>query len=321
MHSLTSHRGPPPNRAAIAARPARGADLGRGGLRYLYLRRVVGTALGAMGFATSMRLGRRLARGVWELEGPARRQAEQRIAAAQEALGLPSGEPAELGRACFEHVAMFWIETLFARRRLRPTTWSRCVRLPDEKDLRAVCDSDTPAIFVTGYLGHPGAGAFVLGQLCRPLYVLVDVLTHPVLRAWQADLYHQPHVRLISRRRSLVELPAVLEAGGKVMLVGHQPRADDTGAETTLAGRKGDAVTFLGRRQQVHQTVRLLSQRYHAPVIVFGCFRNSDRFDFTLRLAGRLEPTAADLSQQTTSLLQSLILTHPEQYLWTLRST
>ncbi|UCG33378.1 MAG: hypothetical protein JSU68_01860 [Phycisphaerales bacterium] len=286
-------------------------------LRFVYLRRVVGTALHAVGFEAALRLARALARGVYDLYGPARRRAEQRIVAAQTALAAPPGEPAELVRLCYENIAAFWIETLFFRRRMRPSTWRRCVRIDREPDLLDVCHGPSPAIFVTGYLGHPGVGAFVLGQLCRPVHVLVDLLAQPVLRTWQADMYGQPHVRLIGRSESLTKLPAILESGGKIVLVGEAFRDEPT-SDVPPRRPKGDAVRFLGRAHRAYQTVRLLSQRYSAPVVPFACTREPWRFEFTLRFGQRIEPAAPDVSQQLIAALESFILAHPTQYLWTL---
>jgi lauroyl/myristoyl acyltransferase len=307
----------PPRQTAV--RPARRVPFTEA-LRYVYLRRVVGTALHAVGFDMALLLARALARGIYDLHGPARRRSEQRIAAAHAALAVPPGEPAELVRVCYENIAAFWIETLFFRRRLRPSNWPCRVRIAGEHELLDVCRGSSPAIFVTGYLGHPGVGAFVLGQLCRPVHVLVDVLAQPVLRTWQADMYGQPNVRLIGRHESLTKLPAVLESGGKIMLIGEAFRAEPT-SDIRTRRAKGDPVRFLGRPRRAYQTVRLLGRRYHAPVIPFACTRDSYGFEFTLRLGRRIEPAAPDVSQRMIASLESFILTHPTQYLWTLADT
>jgi lauroyl/myristoyl acyltransferase len=210
--------------------------------------------------------------------------------------------------SCYENIARFWIETLFASRRLRTSDWRRFVAVENEPELRSFCSRRAPGILVTGYVGQPGLGAFVLGQFCRPIHVLVDVLAHPVLRAWQADTYRQPNVCLIPRPGALSTLTAVLEAGGKIMIIAEQSRP----------GCKGDTVTFLGRERCIYQTVRVLSRRYHAPVLPFACFRTGVPFGFVLRCAEPVDPAVPDVSQRTLTALQSLILSHPEQYLWTL---
>lgn len=286
-------------------------------LRFIYLRRVVGTALHTVGLETALRLARSLARGVYDLHGPARRRAEQRVVAAQTALAEPPGEPPRLVRLCYENIAAFWVETLFFRRRLRPSTWCRCVRIDGGADLLDICRGPSPAIFVTGYLGHPGVGAFVLGQLCRPVYVLVDLLAQPVLRTWQADMYRQHNVHVVGRYESLSKLPAVLESGGKIALMGEAFR-DEPAPGARVRRAKGDPVNFLGQPRRAYQTVRLLSQRYCAPVIPFVCTRNSCLFEFTLRLRQRIEPAVPDVSQRMIASLESFILAHPTQYLWTL---
>ena len=130
-------------------------------------------------------------------------------------------------------------------------------------------------------------------------------------------MYSQPNVHLVGRSESLTTLPAVLESGGKIMLIGEAFRDQPT-SDVLPRRPKGDAVSFLGRPRRAYPTVRLLSQRYNAPVIPFACTRDSYRFEFTLRLGQRIEPAAPDVCQQMIAALESFILGHPAQYLWTL---
>ena len=80
-------------------------------------------------------------------------------------------------------------------------------------------------IFVTGFLGHPGVGTFALGQMSRPVHALIAELDQPAWRAWQQELCTAGQVRLIRVEESLRRLPEVLEAGGKVVLIGEHARA------------------------------------------------------------------------------------------------
>ena len=276
------------------------------GLRYWYLRRVVGTAIGALGPAGARRVAEWLARGAWELTGPGRTRAERRI---REAIrgGLPLGaEPARISRSCYEHVGRFCAETLFFRRRIGAGNWRQVVHVEDEGSIRASCEARRPAIFVTGYAGNPGVCAFALGQLCRPIYVLAEMLSHPFLRAWQRDLCAASGVRLIPRDRARTELPAVLERGGKVLLIGEHFRGDG----------RGDVVRFLGRRLRCHQTVRVLSRGFDAPVTVFSCHRNGTGSSFSLRADGTVPPGDADVSGSVMALLEDVVVRDPGQFLW-----
>lgn len=277
------------------------------GVRYWYLRRVVGTMLGAIGFGPSTRVARWLGRGLWDLRVPARDRAERRIEAVR-CGGVPHfAEPSVLSRSCFEHIGRFWIETLFSQRKLTGS-WRRVIQIEKQSELALASADSGPAIFVTGWLGHPGVAAFALGQLCRPIHVPIDWALHPALRVWQADLYRRRNVRLVSRERALPGVSHVLEAGGKVMFVGEHVRADG----------RGDEVTFLGRSLRCHQTVRLLSRRFEAPVHVVACPRRGEKFGFRLRYGGVVRPDEENITQAWMSRYEALILEDPEQYLWTL---
>jgi lauroyl/myristoyl acyltransferase len=274
-------------------------------LRTVYLRRVVGTILEAAGLEVAQGAARLLARGVWELEGPGRRRAEERLARALTGR-LSEAERDRLVQACYEHVGMCWVEALFARRRLRERSWRRVVRLDEEERWKEICGADAPVIFVTGFLGHPGVGAYALGQMSRPVHALIAELDQPAWRAWQQELYTAGQVRLIRTEESLRRLPEVLEAGGKVVLIGEHART----------GGKGVEVDYLGRRQRCYSTVEVLARRYAARVVVFGCLRLSPDYEFALKLAAVIEPDTPSLTQAYMSALERLIRAAPEQYMW-----
>ncbi len=117
-------------------------------IRHVYLRRVVGTLLGALGIEAATGLARWLARGVSDLNTAGRRRAEARL---RDAPGSAASD-AEISAtvaAMYDNVARFWIEALFARRLLRDASWRRFVRLEQEASLRALAEANRGCLLAT----------------------------------------------------------------------------------------------------------------------------------------------------------------------------
>jgi lauroyl/myristoyl acyltransferase len=290
--------------------------LDRAALRLIYLRRVVVTLANTIGPQRSLAIARWLARGVFDLSPPARQRAEANIALA---FGdeLTVKERGRLTRRMFENFASFWVEAFVARRKLRPGAWRKVVQFDDEPFLRRIAESRRGALFVTAYFGNFAIGAYALGQLCRPLYVVIDELEHPVLKSWQQDLYRQPNIELLPRegaRRSLADL---LSAGEKVLLVGEHLRPRGKAIE----------VRYLGAIRRCYPTIGLLAGGCDVPVVVVGTRRLEGAFRFSI--SSRLAVDPRDLRDdgepdlipiitlRCMQTMETMIRQWPEQYLWT----
>jgi len=250
-------------------------------LRYAYLRRVVGTGLQAVGLDASLRLATGLARRVFNLDTLGRRRAQDRVAAA---LGRTTNDEAVVATVAsmYEHVGRFWIEALFARRLLKPTSWRKRIRVHDAEALLAARQKGRGCLLATAYCGNPAAGILALGRLLRPVHVLVDFLAQPYLRAWQDELYADRDVRPIDRAAAARELPNVLQDGGTVVLI----------AEHERRRGKGVPVDFLGRRMRCYPTVARLARLFEVPVGAFTCRRDRRAMSFQLSFHVWIEPRA-----------------------------
>jgi len=286
--------------------------LDRASLRYLYLRRVIGTAAGCCGPRLAGAAARWLARGVFDLSPPARHVAARRVA---QAYGSRFSESQRDGLvlASFEHFASFWAEAIFARRKLAAAGWRSHVGLTRADDLRELAGGRRGVIFVTAYLGNPAVGAYVLAQLARPLYVVVDWAAQPLLRRWQVELYRQPNLVPLTRAAAAHSAERILAEGGKLFLIG----------EHTRPGRSGPLVSFLGARRCFYPTVALLACRCRVPVAVVTCRRLSHHFCFELEPAGTIEPPGPhhpdpvmEVTRGYVAAMERSILQWPQQYYW-----
>jgi len=278
-------------------------------LRFKYLRRVVGPALRLMGIGVGDRMARRLGRGVFELQTPARRYAEARL---RDLLG-PAADIRDVERIIrdmYEHTGRFWIESLHASRKLRDPLWRRHIAIQDENALTDLALSPRGCILATGAFGHVGVLACALGRIFRPVHVIVDTLIHPALTAWQRDMYNHPLVRPIDRGQAGRAVPRLLESGRAVLMLCDTERRRGRAVETP----------FLGRTLRCYPTLGRLSHWYDVPVAIVTCTRRETPFTFDLRLSGAIDFRACASEEgvvhEAMAELERAIVRSPEQYLW-----
>lgn len=282
-------------------------------LRHVYLRRVVGTAAGALGFHHTARVGRFLGEAVHGLNTLSRRRAEARIIAA---LGnsSDSAQARAIVRNMYANWGRFWAEALFIPRLLRETSWRKFVSISsdDESTLTQLTSRPRGCIFAAGYFGNPAVLADVLGRFARPIHVVVDFHAQPQLRRWQTELYSRPYVRPIERAAAASLVPGILANGGSVLLIAEHER------------RKGRSVTcdYLGSRINAYPTIARLSRALDVPVAVVSCRRSGNTFSFSVKSHEVLSPQdMQDDALGTRRMLKQLenaALAAPEQYLWSM---
>ncbi len=281
-------------------------------LRYLYLRRVVGTMFSMLGVGLGESLARRMARRVYDLNTAGRRLAEGRIRAA---FGEDScrEDIARITAEMYAHIGRFWIEALHAQRRLGRSSWQQYVDVKEESAFRSLSDGKRGCVLATGYFGNPAVGALALGRIFRPLHVIVDTFVHPYLRAWQRDIFASRWLRPIDRRDAASAVPRVLGDGGALMMICEHERPHGRGVRTE----------FLGRSLNCYPTLGRLAKWYDVPIGVFTCRRGGQPFSFSLELDACVEHDPSDLTEEgvvrrVMSHLEAAVMRHPEQYLWSL---
>ncbi len=281
-------------------------------MRHVYLRRIVAPLCGALGFEATHFLARKLAARVRELDPPGRRRAAGRIASAIPGASVTRVE--SLVEQLYDHQGRFWAEALFARRLLRDRSWRRFVDVRDEDALRFHAASG--CILTTAYFGNPAVAALALGQILRPVYVIVDVFREPTLRGWQRELYSHPWIRPIERRDASAVVPSILRGGGAVLMIAEHERKRGRAVE----------VDFLGSRLRCYPTLGRLSRWFDVPVAVVTCRRLETPFRFELNLHDTFRfrsggQDEAEIVAGVMATLENAILgSDPGQYLWSVET-
>ncbi len=281
-------------------------------VRHLYLRRIVGPTFQALGPTAADQFARWMGSRVCRLNTAGRQIAEERL---RDALG-PEATPERLAAivsAMYEHIGRFWTESLFLRRHVRESSWRRVVSVDGEASLRSLAEARRGCVLATAYFGNPAAAACALGQLFRPVHVVVDYLAQPALASWQREIYSMRWVHAIDRRGAATEVPRILTSGGAVLLIAEHER------------RRGPAITvpFLGRLARCYPALDRLPRWFDVPAAVVTCQRRAQPMRFSLVLHEVIEPRTAGtddgyLARRAMESLAAAIMRRPEQYLWTI---
>lgn len=285
-------------------------------LRMWYLREVIGTLAGAVGPRIASCAARGLARGVFEMNAPARQKTIANVGAA-----LPdrsAGEHERIARAAFEHVGAFWAETVVSRRLLTRSGWPAQIEVSEPARWADLATWPRSLLLVSTYWGNPVAGAVAVSQLLRPVDVLVDAASAWMAdRLWKSDFRrdgrcrHLPGLRLLPATQAPLRIPQLMDRGGRLLVL--------LGRKATPRG--GVRVRFLGREARYPATVVRLALRHRADIVTFACRRLTGRPHARLELLGHLKaselpPTAPAALQQVLAMFEPLIRACPEQYLW-----
>src|SRR5437867_13313146 len=97
-------------------------------LRHIYLRRVVATAAGAIGFNATARTAQYLSAGAYGLNTLARRRAEERVRSAFGA-GCDDDDARRIVGGMYRHWGRSWAEAVCVNRFLRDSSWQSCVEM------------------------------------------------------------------------------------------------------------------------------------------------------------------------------------------------
>lgn len=283
--------------------------------------------LGTIGFDATERLAKVVARRVHALKTPGRRAAEARIHSVLSRLkiGIQDGHKPPSGQigagshrdaesvcaALYEHVARFWAEAIYLRRRLRNSSWRRYVRVEGEPAICPSASYNPGTVFATAYTGNPAVAAVALGHLFRPVHVLVDYLHQPALRTWQNELYRYPNIRPVTRQEAPRVVPRVLEGHGALLMIMEHQSSHGRAVE----------LQFLGTKMRCYPTLDRLAKWYNAPVIPITCRRLDEPFKFVVESHGRIEANSnrvgeGEVTRRVMAALEAAIMRHPEQYLW-----
>lgn len=324
-------------------------------LRLRWWRDGVGTLVRSLPFTTAERSVRLLARGIFDLNPPVRREFEAAIAGALRAGVLDAPAAADQPKRRTVSTSAAGVHPPFNDSRFPAGSIGGSGRAADGVDdgtgildaasqLAQAAFENVGAFWVevlqasrllrpsnwqqraslTGQWGAVGAGPAILvtGYLGNPV-VAACVLScvcgpiHVLLDQVSGDIV-RIEGRLASLFPGLRPIDASRDASRLPDVLAAGGRVLVIAGQEPPPGRGAVVCEFLGRRRRHYATLARLARRTTSPLIVFACTRRPGRFAFDLRLLDRVEPagTAGEMTGRILRAIEEAVRRNPEQFLW-----
>ncbi len=226
---------------------------------------------------------------------------------------LSDDEVGKMSRQMWYHLILLGCEVAQAPRKIHLTNWRKYVYIRDiEPMTRQLCDY-RPMLAVSGHYGNFELAGYITGLFGHPSHTVARTLDNPFLDKFINDFRGLNGQFILPKNGSAPEVQKVLDAGGKLTLLGDQH-----------AGTKGCWIEFMGRPASCHKAVALFTLTGNAPMMVsycrhvgkplhveIGCTGFADPMDLPEELA-----SVKKLTQWYNDRMADAINMEPSQYWW-----
>lgn len=226
--------------------------------------------------------------------------------------GLPRAAQEAMVLGTYRHLFTMVVREARFHRRVPPESLLSHFRVEMCADVRRVLDNRTGALLVSGHVGDWEALLALLPRLgFAPLYVVTRPLRNRPLSRIIQRARESRGVRLLHKRGAVRAITHVMSAGGYVgMLIDQR------------AVKKTVLAPFFGRPVRCERTIPVLSRRLGVPIVMGVCYATEQPYQYEARFPKVFWPGELagvpheEVITRIHQELESMILAHPEQYLW-----
>lgn len=220
----------------------------------------------------------------------------------------------QLLRGFYRHLGLLLVETL----RLPSMNAAEVLAACSVTGLQHLDDAlarGHGALVLAGHIGNWELGLAALSRSGRKSYAIVKEIKGKTGAYALKQLREAHGVIPLPRSRSLRQIVRILREGGSVGFV----------LDQNMTADEGVFVDFFGRQACTMPGLAVLAHRYHVPVVPIGFRRNPDLRTHEARflpevawesLGGSVHADLRHNTQRYTRVLEDLIRTCPEQWLW-----
>ncbi len=216
-------------------------------------------------------------------------------------------------RKMWEHLFLMVCEIAHAPRKIHETNWRHYFNIHRKSEMVGYLLDPRPLVLVSGHYGNFEITSYMAGLLGFPTYAIARRLDNPYLDRYVNRFRSTNGQFILPKEGSSGQIDQVLRAGGIIALLGDQS-----------AGAKGCWVEFLGRPASSHKAVALFTLVSGAPLVVAYGRRTGSALHIEIGLQGVADPqipgpelaSVKSLTQWYNTVLESVILSGPEQYWW-----
>jgi KDO2-lipid IV(A) lauroyltransferase len=229
---------------------------------------------------------------------------------------FPQWTPAQrraAARRMWEHLFLMVCEIAHAPRKVHETNWRQYFQIHRKSELVAYLLDPRPVVLVSGHYGNFEITSYMAGLLGFPTYAIARRLDNPYLDRYVNRFRRANGQFILPKDGSAGQIDRVLRSGGTIALLGDQS-----------AGAKGCWIEFLGRPASSHKAVALFTLVSGAPLVVAYGKRVGAALHTEIGMQGVVDPErpgpemagVKSLTQWYNTMLESVILSAPEQYWW-----
>ena len=218
-----------------------------------------------------------------------------------------------MARVAFQNFAVMIVETIVARRRLRPDNWDRHVKLNLSPEAKALFEKPGQGLIVaSAHLGNWEVVARAAASI-KPLFVVYRPFSNPYLERATHAGRATGNLRYVSRNeRSPMRFFEALTRGEIVALMIDQ---------NVLSDRV--RVDFLGRPAWTTKAVAMMHLTTRVPLLAAFAIRTGP-LQYEVRAVGPIAcvrtgdrvKDAFEITQALTREIEKVVREFPEQYLW-----
>lgn len=217
-------------------------------------------------------------------------------------------------RKMWEHLFLMTCEIAHIQRKLHTTNYRQFLMFHQKPISMKYLLEGRPLVQLTAHYGNFEVFGFIIGMMGMPSYTVARPLDNRYLDRWLKRFRQGTGQTILPKDGSAKTIDAVLEAGGRMSLLGDQH-----------AGPKGCWVDFFGRPASCHKAVAVFTLVSGAPQLVVALRRLGKPMRFDAACFGVVDPrdqtheamaNVKSLTKWYNQRLEEMIRECPEQYWW-----
>ena len=226
---------------------------------------------------------------------------------------MPLARRRALVRGVYDHLAVMFVEILFAARLIRRGNVAQFVRLRNTDVLDRVLAAGRGGIAVIGHLGNWEVGGVGFALLGYPLHSIARPLDNPYLERYLNRFRTQTGQGIAAKYNVLHQLGELLGKNKVVVFLADQD-----------ARRHGMFVPFFGRPASTVKAPAVMALRLGVPLVPVNVYREGGPMRMVVDIRPPLtvppglegEAAVRHLVEGYTRVIEGFIRQHPEQWLW-----
>ncbi len=231
---------------------------------------------------------------------------------------LTEAEIKKLAKSFYSHILKSIKENIFMRFMSKEKIKSKAM-VKGVEHVEAIADNNQGILILTGHFGNwefaPIAGMLNFEEFCGRFYFIRKQIRSRWIEKILFHRFYQAGLKVITKKNALTKVTEALEQNNAVVFVLDQ--------HACVGSKDGIPVDFFGKKAGTYRSLATIARYMSLPVVPAASYREKDGrhvLEFYPPIKWQEGASNRDTLTKNTRLynqsLESLILNHPEQWLW-----